>query len=313
MSPVLVTPLLWHAINHPPTAHPLFWRTVRRSAGNIAYSAQTRMSLMDKLSVVYLVLFVGAMLLTNMLDIRIQSAGLAFLLLLLALPILLPVALVLRVTLLSGSFFGTQWAMTISQTLGREHLSGTFDLIALLPSGRLAGMWAICTGCLYRQHTFSHVLDVRMALLRTIMVGGVVVMAIEFLGNSNERFLEVVLLGIQILTALTALYIDSIHSTVLATLVGLIVPTYTLADTRPWAAGGFLILQVGVYTITLVTAAIILPSPVLWWEQVMKLAFILTVFFGVREIMIVVLWRQLLHNTNTDRADIACVFSFTRQ
>ena len=309
------TPMLWDALNRPPTSHPLFWRTVRRTPAQLRSGEKAATNLMDKLSIIYLVLFVGAMLLTNMLDLAMQSAALAFLLLLLTLPILLPIALVLRVTLLSGSFFGTLWAMRISHLIAVEHTNNTFDLLALLPSGDLAGAWAICTGCLYRQHTFTLVLDLRMVMLRVVLLAGAVLMLSELLGSSTDKLLNLVLLGLQILIVLILLHVDYIHSTILAALVGMIVPLYTRADVRLWAAGGFLLFQVATYTLTLLTALILLPALLptnfnFWVGRLLTLLMSSLTFFATREILITMLWQTLVRASNTD--DVNCVFAFSR-
>lgn len=302
----LTTPLLWHALNHPPATHPLFWRTVRRS-----HTEPSTTRLMDRLSLLYLILFAAAMLLTNLLDLAMQSAALAFLLLLLALPIVLPVAMVLRLTLLSGSFFGVVWAMRISQHLARETTDQTFDLLALLPGGSLASAWAISTGCIYRQHTFAHILDLHLILLRGVMLAGLILMFTELLSSSNEKWANLLLLGVQTLTALTLLHIDFMHSILLAALVGIIVPQFTRRDARLWAAGGFLLIQVLTYSLTLFSVVTVLPAllPATLPAHIVTLAVSVVIFSAIRELLITLIWQMLLRISGTD--DVNCIFSFT--
>ena len=120
-------------------------------------------------------------------------------------------------------------------------------------------------------------------------------------------------IGITVL-ALAALHIDYIHSTVLAVLVGIIVPAYTRTEVRLWAVMGFLFLQVMTYTVTVFAALVILPAiiPAGWAPQLGTLGITLIVFFAVRESLIALFWRRLLHLTNTNSDDTACVFSFAR-
>jgi hypothetical protein len=313
----LLTPLLWHAINHPPATHPLFWRTVHRTPSQLAHSQKAVTSLMDRLSMVYLVLFTGALLFTNMLDLSLQSAALVFLLFLLSLPVLLPIALLLRITLFSGSFYGTLWAMQISQALTRERASSTFDLLALLPHGALAGAWAISTGCLYRHHTFTHVLDLRTVTLRVMMLGGILFMLSAMLDSSHHQWPTLVLLGTQTVAALAFLHIDYIHSTILATLIGMSAQTVSRVDSRLWVVGGFLFLQVATYTLTMLGAYIFASQLFAlgvadWLAHVITLIVSIGLFFSVRESTIHILWRQIRHQSNTHDTDLACIFAHER-
>lgn len=310
----MLTPKLWRALNHPPTRHPLFWRIVRSETPIPTFTPENHMNLLDKLSVVYLVLFGSTMLLTNVLDLAAQSTLLAFLLVLLALPIFFPVLLFLRVTVLGGSFYGLLWAMRISRLLAREHRNGTYDLLALLPSGRLAAMWAVSAACLYRNHTFTNALDLRLVILRLVALTGLLFMIGDLLGGSPEKWMTLTLLGTQTLVALLILYGDFVHSSVLAVLVGMIVPAFTRLDVRLWAAGGFLFFQVMTYTAAVFTATVIVPRFMPadvngWTAHLITLALSLGVFFSVREAVIIGLWHWLVWLCNTTPAEADCAFT----
>ncbi len=292
---------LWDALNHPPTHHPLFWRMIR--SDTLVYFPASHMALLDKLSVIYLIAFVGALLLTNVLSWAAQSALLALLLVLLALPIILPVVLLLRLTLFSGSFYGIAWTARISQQISRQQQTGAYDLLALLPSGELAAAWAISVGCLYRRHRFTNAQEMRSVWLRIILFAVAVMMMSALLRNAPD-IAPALLLGVLACVAIVALQIDFIQSTILAVLVGMIVPTCTRTEARLWAAGGFLVLQVITYMVAILTAVVMLPGAYL-----LALTASLVVFCAVREALIAGLWYGLLRLSNTHPDDLECVFT----
>jgi hypothetical protein len=307
---------LWHALNHPPAMHPLFWLTVRRSL-IVSHLNPTAgdWSWVDRLSIAYLLVFAGAMLLVNVLGANSQSGLVTLMMFLLALPIIVPIAILLRSTLLSGSIYGLIWAMDISQFVARERQNGTHDLLCLLPPGGLAADWAICTGCLYRNQAFNQIIELRRVMLRIIFMFSAVI----FLGSMGKFSLsEAILFAIDIAALLVALRVDFTHSIILSGLVGMIAPLYSYNRTEAglWAAGGFITIQLSVYAVTALAWLVIVPRAfeILgfrgWLVTAAIPIFILLIFTVVREGIITGLWRWLLAQTNTDSDDLGRVFTF---
>jgi len=304
---------LWHALNHPPTMHPLFWLTVERSVHS--NRLPSRFSWVDRLSIAYLLVFGASILLVNALGTHTQSAFITILMLLLALPIIVPLVILLRSTVFSGSYHGLLWAIDISQFVTRERQNGTYDLLCLLPTGGLAAHWAICTGCLYRNQQFNRLLEMRGAILRVVLIFSAFIF-LGLRGESTEE--EGILFVLGVAALLAAMYVDFIHSIVLGGLVGMIAPLYTYnrTDARLWAAGIFLAIQVWVYGVTVFAGLMIAPRlfegiGFRGWFVTALIPFVMVlVFTAVREIMIIGLWRWLLAQTNTDPHDLGRVFSF---
>ena len=113
--------------------------------------------------------------------------------------------------------------------------------------------------------------------------------------NSSANFLQSLLNVIEIVSVLAlAFHIDDIHSTVIGSLVGVIVPLFARnrLDARIGAFVGFLVLQMTAYSFVWLigfialpelNASLLLPALALPLEQ-------LLLFFAVREVIARVLW-----------------------
>lgn len=308
---------LWRALNQPPAMHPLFWLTVRRSLNSNHLShVSGRMSWVDRLSIAYLLIFAGAMLLVNILSANTQSGLVTLLMFLLALPIMVPIAILLRSTLLSGSVYGLIWAMDISQLVARERQNRTHDLLCLLPPGGLAADWAICTGCLYRNQVFNQIVELRGIMFRIIFTFSAVLFLGSMMGQLNLS--EALIFAVDLAALLVALHIDFIHSIIISGLVGMIAPLYTYnrTEARLWAAGGFLMIQFSIYAVTALAWLVVLPRVFEmlgfrgWLLTLVIPIFVVLVFAAIREGVITGLWRWLLAQTNTDPHDLERVFTF---
>src|SRR5262249_20834925 len=139
--------------------------------------------LVDWLSIAYLFVFASAVVLANASGANPQSGLTALMAFLLALPIMIPIAILLRSTLFSGSIYGVVWTMDISQLLARERQNGTYDLLCLLPPGGLAAAWAICTGCLYRNQVFNQIGELRSVMSRIIFIFAAAALVSSMIGH----------------------------------------------------------------------------------------------------------------------------------
>lgn len=307
---------LWRALNHPPAMHPLFWLTVRRFATlNALNPASGRLSWVDRLSIAYILIFSGALLLINILGANTQSGLITLLMLLLALPIVVPITILLRNTVLSGSIYGLFWALDISRFIWQERHNRTHDLLCLLPPGGLAADWAICTGCLYRNQTFNQILELRGIMFRIVLAFSAVI----FLGSVSEfSAAEAALFAIDAAVVLIALQVDFAHSIILSGLIGMIAPVYSYSrtDAQLWTAGSFLAAQLSVYAVTALAGLVLIPSAFeylaiqTWLARAIIPIVVLLVFVAVREGIIAGLWRWLLAQTNTQTSDLRRVFTF---
>jgi hypothetical protein len=285
--------------------------TIYRSGVNQFPSRNERLDvLMERLTLGYFGLLIGTWVISSVTNSRslVQIAMVNLLLLLLFVPTLLSVLFVLRYSVLNGTVHGVMWAFRISNGIAKEREQGRFELLWLAPSGPLGATMAVCTGCLYRKatlHTF--VAQRRYILSAAILIGLLAVLNASYQSPSlytSPRLLA--LIDASVLIA--GLYIDSVHSTVLGSLVGMLVPNYSRSsvDARLWAPIIFLMLQAITFLLTLLTGLVILPDGYAllgmggWFTEVSPAPVSLIVFFMSREIMIRVFWQLLAEQLNAD-------------
>ena len=138
--------------------------------------------------------------------------------------------------------------------------AASIELLSTSPYGAFSASWAICTGCQYYDQTFNGVGAQRVWFSRifflTLLLFSALHLAARIDAARPQRqpagsFLYILLSVIELVCVLAlAFHIDDIHSTVIGSLVGVIVPLFARnrLDARIGAFVGFLLLQVSAYT-----------------------------------------------------------------
>jgi len=189
--------------------------------------------------------------------------------------------------LLNNTIFGLRWAIGISGAIAREHVNRSYDLLALAQDGHWGVSWRIASAHLhYNQRLERHDRRGRYFML--------VVALLTILGALTIHP-NTALFGV---TYIAILYIDLLQSTVLAVLLGILLPTFSQnpRDTRIMALGALLSIQVITYALTWV---IVIFSAQLVRESPSGLAILIVALFAVctfyliREAVIFALWRTL--------------------
>jgi hypothetical protein len=307
----MLTRKLWRALQQPPALHPLFWRTVRQNPTGQFISSQ-RFALLDRLSLLYLLVFAGFLMFGGVIEVYLRITVLPVLVTLMAVPVVVPIVILLRNTLFSGLVYGLFWTDQISQRLAREHQQHTLDLLALLPSGLLAPLWAIGVGCLYQNRQLQVVIEHRVLMMR--FAAGFGVLAIAALTPVQAWLPNTLLLSI----LLVALYIDFVHSLVLSLLLGLIAPLLSAnpPDVRFWNLGSFLFLQLSAYALVGLVELALAPALVTmaglegWPADGLRGLLGLLTLYTSRAVMINGLWRGLFCLSNTAADDTDTLFHF---
>ncbi len=299
----MITWKLWYALNHPPATHPIFWRTLRRfNTTPLEFTSYSgHLSRVDKLSLAYLVVFALLVFVTNSIPQGAQIPLLTLLLFLLTIPIIVPILIVLSRTAFSGSFHGLLWTLSISQLIARERENHTYELLRLFPAGVLAPLWAMCTGCVYSKQHFNQILDLHNNTLRLIAGVGFVLVVALLIWVEEDTVTTIVQVIFYALLLLALLHLDFIQSLLTSLLLSMIIPLYspTLLDARLWAAGSFLLIQITTYTISLLAVTFLLPGLFAglalggWLALCMQFTFALAIFYSIRELVLVLLWRWL--------------------
>ncbi len=280
---MMTTWRLWRALQNPPSQHPIFQRAVL-----LPDQVKTRRMTSWAGIVVKLVFGLGE-----------YSPTL--------LPLLIPVIL-----LFIGMTYGLDCAVRVGDAIAKEREQDTFNLLSLSPSGALGTSWVMCTSLLYRNWDFDRL---RKVIRASLIIAGSVTFTIALLAmmlNSGlfNRFspssITTLVDFISLMIVMAALYIEFVQSTILGTLVGMFVPTYTQSriDTSLYTFGVFALLQITTYLGSYFIGFVLLPS---LYDQMglsgeyarASLTLLrLGVFYLIRETIISGLWRVLIDRLN---------------
>lgn len=286
---------IWRALHNPPALHPVFQRTVLLppATGNQRTPGWAGM-------VVNLVLALG------------QHSPTILLLLM---PFIL---------LFTGITYGIDCAIRVGSAIAKEHENDTFNLLSLSPSGALGASWAMCTSSLYHNRDFDRFHSIMrgtiiISIIVVLIIASLVIIAhSEQFSRASEPTLPTVIHIIDLMTVMTALYFEYMQSTILGSLIGMFVPTYTQnrIDTRIYTLGVFLLLQITTYFLAYLIGFVILPDlydrlHIIGEHIESSLSLLrLAVFFMIREVMITLLWRALVERLNAIPSELELTMQF---
>ncbi len=300
----MLTRMLWEGLNTPYTRHPLFWRTVYRGGGTQFATRNRKIgNALEWISISYVIMTVALWLILNLIGPGWRHNMIDLMFCILSLPVGVGVLLLLRFTLLKGTITGIMWAFNVSIAITTELEQHRYALLTVSPPGALGASWAICTGYLYRSGAFNRYITQRgYTVTVTALVTPLLIFTRPFTSEEGTM-----LMLISAVTLIVAFYIDSIHSPVLASLVGILIPRYSRNqfETRIGTAVIFLLLQVLTFMFTLLAALSIFPRFYItlqfsgFWANASIPVLCLLVFFLVREVIIIGLWRIFIWELNT--------------
>lgn len=299
-----MTPRLWRYLAQPPTPHPLYRRIVSRDA--VLWPTPLRWpQTVPRWLPLAVIIAVIALIQPGALVLLPVFIPIGALLLLLAMPFLLPVAL---------TGVGALWAAAISRAILRAQAGGIYDLTALSPAGKLAAHWAIASGTLYRGELLAAITS--SARIVVLVGAGVLIfltgatLALLLVAGYRPEMLVAARTLVDGWALLTAFYVHYVQSVVLSALVGMLLTALELSsprDTPVAAAGLYLALQGGFYAICAVLYVIarplLLADPPLIHPLPYLLLPLLTLagFYGLRELLIGWLWGQIEARLHHDR------------
>lgn len=285
-----VTLRIWNALQRPPLRHPLFRRMISLSRRENEASPVPIRARVGLLVFSFGFIFASLRLFPEILILLI---------------FVVPLGVGAIYMLLHGTVAGAVFATRISAAIARERERGTLELLSMSPQGGFAATWAICTGCQYYDQTFKGQGARRVWFARFIFISVMTLSSLLAIASPRTyggRPIEaLILMLVGIIVVSLAFHIDDVHSFVLASLVGLIVPVLTRNrfDARLWALLTFLLLQVIAYTLTWVIGLLVIPQA---YEDMGMSGFtldlaialeVLLVFFATREVLAQGLWLAL--------------------
>jgi hypothetical protein len=291
----MITWKIWRALHNPPALHPVFQRTVLLPPPTIS-----RRSIGWAGLVVNLVLGLSQYSPTILL-------------------VLMPFILAF-----TGITYGIDCAIRVGSAIAKERENFTFNLLSLSPGGALGASWAMCTSSLYRNRDFDRLHNVVrgaiiVAIIVTLVIACLVIVAhSEHFSRFPEPTFPTIVHLVDLLIVLIALYVEYLQSTIVGSLIGMFIPTYTdnRVDTSLYAFGVFLLLQITTYFVVYLVGFVILPSS---YEQLNLIGdyteisltfFRLTIFFAVREFIIGILWRMLVQRLNAIPSELDFAMQF---
>jgi hypothetical protein len=279
---------VWHALKRPPIHHPLF----RRVSQAQVHTPQWQLSQPQRIAMFVL------------LGITAYFCLRYFSQMILVLLFVAPLTITALYMALHGTVAGLFWAIRVSSAIARERERGIFELLSASPYGSFSVSWAICTGCQYYDQMFNGVGAQRVWFSRIFFLSLLLFCALLTLADPRSTaFIGNPLWGIIISVEITlvtafAFHIDDIHSTVIGSLVGVIVPIFARSrlDARAAAFGLFLLLQIGTYAAVWLVGFMLMPqlnarlNVGFFGEIVLLPVEQLIVFFAVREGFARLLW-----------------------
>ncbi len=197
-------------------------------------------------------------------------------------------------SLLAGSVYGLIVVYQVSSKITEAKARAVYDFLCLAPSGPWRVNWALCTGALHRYNALRAIL---ILVTFSTLFTSLHLLSIIFKGFESTTVAEmwsIVLLSMMAIPIL--LFTDYAQSLVIASLIGIMAPTYysKRVEARLVGIAGFLILQIGAYLLwillVIVSAKGVNVDHAGWIVVLMVAAMIVSI---VRELVVVILNRIL--------------------
>jgi hypothetical protein len=224
------------------------------------------------------------------------------------------ILLVFPILAFAGAIYGLVWSVGVSNMLSKEKERGAYDLISLSPSGPFGVSWAISLGYLYHHRTFRNINKLQNLILRIGFGSAILFFFVGcfVLSRANHAPGFGLTFIFAVLALWIALYIDHIHSLVLAPLVGIgaVLLTKDRLNAQLYAFAGYLGIQLATYLSTMLVGFVILPGLFSlfgvrgWALDILFIAAQLVVLYAVRAAFINYLWALLTREMTTDPIDI---------
>ena len=305
---------IWQAIQWPFVAHPLYRRCVlwhksfapkQPGVGSQIRAHYERNEEWWLVSIVGLIVALAFLL--GLTPLLLVAVGL----LALRLFILYPLA-----ALFGGTVYGLTTANHISDAIAVEKQQGRHIFLSLTPYGSAGTAWAIC-GIVLHTHSTLRALRANLLYMFVVCVGwlGFAGLALLVLSLAAQRLLIPVyglLLLLDLWVVAVLILMDFAQSTVIGCLVGMIAPELTnnQFDTRQYATGLFLTLQISAYLVVIFLSLLFwgyVYRPMQWPLAPTFPMLILALIYLCREIISFGLWLLLARCTNSQLADLHLV------
>ncbi len=200
-----------------------------------------------------------------------------------ALVVVAPLVLPALANLLGGLI-----AFNIPNTINREREGGTYDLLALTPSGLGVSNWQIAAACTARLNMVE-----RLASLRTLSL-----LTVGLLFAASLSY-ALVLTPLALVLGLMALNVDAIQSILVGCLSGMLAQEFsrrsaTFASVAIFIFVQLILVYLPVALLTIALLGLLRPLPLdRWLSEGIVAAVALLVLSALRELIIRLMWRAL--------------------
>jgi hypothetical protein len=222
--------------------------------------------------------------------------------------------IILFILPLFNTLYGLFLALAVSSKIHSERERGTHDLLCILPTGALGVLWVLAVSCYHRRNLFNEtqkmMRSLQLVILALLFSCSVIVGIMLLISLGRAEFGRVLAALVQLMALIGAVYIDYIQSIVLALVIGMLAATRegNKLDASLWAVGVFGMLQLASYVCAWF---IFLPIAGLRGEVwLLNIGVTLSgvgLFWGLREALLIGLWRLLLWGTNAQQTEFELI------
>jgi hypothetical protein len=274
----MLTWRLWRALRHPDEDHPLFQHFLRQQIAIPGARFLRRLqALPERLALIASTL---------------RAFVLIFMLLMIAITVTggrdsLVVLLVPLTLVLVANGYGALVAFNVMSTIKTERQQGTYDLLALTPTGLGASNWLMATAWTQRLNVVE-----RLATMRTLIT--VLLVLLSFMLYQNGIFTPV--LGLALMLVLN---IDAIQTVISGCLSGMLAQELGENSSPFVALALFAFVQIILVYLPVMLISIALFLALhraiasAWLAEIVFSLVILVLLFVLREVIIRLMWREL--------------------
>jgi len=192
-------------------------------------------------------------------------------------------------SLLAGTVYGLIAVCQVSGKITEAKSRGVYDFLCLTPSGAWRVNWALCTGALHRNNALHaiFILVACSAVFTSLHLLSIILRGFE--PTLDTAVGSIILLSV---TIPFLLFTDYAQSLVIASLIGMIAPTYASNRTEARLVGvaAFLTIQTGAYLLWILLATMSRATGGGWAVIAIAAALIVSI---IRELAVVILTRTL--------------------
>ena len=214
-----------------------------------------------------------------------------------------------------SAVYGLRWAVQIASSIANEREAGMYDLLVIAPAGALGVGRIVMSACMHRNESLEQTEAFGTWMMRGFFTVVLILIAASItppLIPPDAAYSGGIVVTVYLATMAIAMYVDHLQSIVLSAEIGILVPSYASKRLDAGAAAFvlYLAIQLSTFVLTLLIGFTIAPK-ILDLLQLSNLAnalllpiLRLLVFVGSREVIIQMLWKRLVRETDATPSEV---------